>query len=219
MSHAFVTADTRPQRTRIQRGAIDLLAGLKRPVGYLVDVIPWGAVVRNDRDEEGVAMLVDAIGGRTPSIAVALGDRVFENLGIGGVGGRAEIELLVYFASSNARNQQIGRQEIDSTGTASDTADPGLHVMMEHALELLIGQYPGGAARTASKQLRIDREEELATTPAITLWLQTYKVTTATKVNEWRNATQLLTAIGMTGVSGDVLPQDRIDVVIELQGT
>jgi len=218
MSHLFATTAAKPQRTQIQQAAIGLLAELRRPVGYLVDVIPWGAVVRNHGDDEGVAMLVDAIGGRAPAIAVALGDRTSEPLGIGGYSARSELELLLYFASGNARNQQIGRQEIDAVGLASNSADPGLHVMMEHAVELLLGQWPGTPKYGSVKQIRIEREEELATTSSITLWLQTYKVTTTTTVSEWRTATQLLTAIGF--VAGSLPPSsDHIEFVTDLQGT
>jgi len=194
VAHAFDTRAPKPARTLIQQGAVALLAGLKRPTGYLVDVIAFGAVVRTPRDEDGIAMLVDAIAGRAPSIAIATGDRASEPQGIGGFGVKSQIELLVYFASSHARNQQLGRQEIDVTGTASDQADPGLHVMLEHASELLIGQRCGG--HTSIKGIRPDHEGELVTTPAVTIWLQTYQITLSQNVNEWRNATQLLESIG-----------------------
>lgn len=205
MAHAFDTGAAKPQRTLIQQGAIALLAGLKRPAGYLVSVVPFGAAVRSYRDEDGVAMVVDSIGGRAPAIAVALGDRASEPSGIGGYSSTSQLDLLVYFASSNARNYQLGRQEMDAVAVAADTSDPGLHVMMEHAAELLIGQRCGGTA--SIKQIRCATEMELATTPAVTIWLQTYHVTTVNTAREWRTATQLLESIGL-GLQLDPLPGD-----------
>lgn len=194
MAHSFDTGDTKPQRTRIQQGAVSLLSGLKKSNGgYLAEVQPFGSVVRSYTDVEGVAQLVSLLT-RAPSIAISVGDRMDSPAGIGGFQVRGEIELLVYHASNNARNQQIGRQEIDAAGLASNTADPGLHVMMQHAKELLIGQRCGAPGQDI-KQVRPEREEELATTPAIAIWLQTYKITVNFEVSEFRSVTQILESI------------------------
>lgn len=194
MAHAFDTGASKPQRTRIQQGAISLLSGLKRSNGgYLMEVLPFGGVVRSYSDEEGAAQIVELLS-KAPSIAVGLGDRLNQMVGIGGYQARGELDLLVYFSSSNARNAQIGRQEIDVVGSASDTADPGLHVMMEHATELLIGQYCGGAGDDI-KQVRCETEQELITTGPVTVWLQTYKITVLTQISEFRTVEQLLESI------------------------
>ncbi len=194
MAHAFDTEAAAPQRTRIQRGAIQLLSGLKRSNGgYLMEVLPFGGVVRSYSDEEGAAQIVELLS-KAPSIAIGLGDRSNIMVGMGGYQSKGELDLLVYFSSNNARNAQIGRQEIDAVGTASDTADPGLHVMMEHAVELLIGQRCGGAGSDV-KQIRCETEQELITTGPVTVWLQTYKITVLTQISEFRTVSQLLESI------------------------
>lgn len=194
MTHTFDTGAAVPQRTRIQRGAITLLSGLKKSNGgYLMEVLPFGACVRSYSDEEGAAEIVSLLS-KAPSIAVGLGDRSNVMVGMGGYQSRGEIDLLVYFSSNNARNAQIGRQEIDVAGAASNVADPGLHVMMEHAVELLIGQRCGGAG-TDIKQIRCETEQELVTTGPVTIWLQTYKVTVLTQISEFRTVSQLLESL------------------------
>lgn len=212
MSHAFDTGAAAPQRTRIQRGAISLLSGLKRSVGgYLMDVIPFAFTLRPTTSNDDAAQFVAAIS-RAPSIAIAVGDRQDRTTGIGGFGSVGEIDLLVYFSSNNARNQQLGRQEIDTAGAASDTADPGLHVMMEHARELLLGHYPDSGADI--KQIRFDREEEILTAQPISIWLQTYKLTVLTQLAEFRTVTQLLESIRFRAAINPAevhLPAAKID--------
>lgn len=213
MAHAFDTGAAAPQRTRIQRGAITLLSGLKKSNGgYLLEVLPFGGVVRSYSDEEGAAQIVELLA-KAPSIAVGLGDRSNVMAGMGGYQARGELDLLIYFSSNNMRDVQIGRQEIDVVGTASPTADPGLHVMMEHAVELLIGQRCGGAG-TDVKQIRCETEQELITTGPVTVWLQTYKVTVMTQISEFRTVSQLLESIRFRGslIPGEVhLPAAKTD--------
>lgn len=192
--HEFATSLAKPQRTLIQQGAIAALAQLKRPIGYLGSVISFGAVVRSYTDEEGVRELVDAMSMRTPSIAVATGDRTYQVTGTTKFQYKSEIDLLVYFASDNQRNAQVGRMELDVTGGQDVHADPGLHIMMEHALELLVGQRLGGS--TSIKSVMPYSEQELCTTAAVTVWMQVYRVLTMTTLSEHRTATDLLTSIG-----------------------
>ncbi len=183
-----------PQRTRIQQGAIQLLSGLKKSNGgYLAEVLPFAFTMRPNMGEEDAAQFVMALQ-RAPSIAIAVGDRDSEIKTIGGYSEWADIELLVYFSSNNARNQQIGRMEIDSAGLADDQADPGLHVVLDHVKELLIGQRCGGAGADI-KQIRPVKEEEILTAQPITIWLQTYKITVLTRISEFRTVTQLLESI------------------------
>jgi len=193
MSHVFDTGASAPQRTRIQRGAISLLSGLKKSAGgYLVEVMPFAFTLKPTTSGDDVAQFVNALS-RAPSIAVAVGDRKGEIRAIGGFAEQSEIDLLIYFSSNNARNQQIGRMEIDTAGTADDHADPGLHVMMEHAKELLLGQRLDSG--TDIKQIRPFMEEEVCTLQPITIWLQTYRVTVLTQLSEFRTVTQLLESI------------------------
>jgi hypothetical protein len=192
MAHSFDTGAAKPQRTRIRQGAVSLLSGLKRPTGYLVEVMPTRLVVRSWRDEVGCAMLYATLV-RFPSIAIAVGDRSSEVKGIGGYQERGELELLLYHASNNARAGVAGRQEIDSGGLAADTADPGLDVIMDHAKELILGQRLDSGSDI--KQVRPDHEEQLYTAAPVEIWLQAFKVTTNVQISEFRTVTQLLESI------------------------
>lgn len=196
MSHSFDTGLSQPQRTVLRRGVLEVLAPLKRPNGYLADVLAFGGVVRSYTDEPDIELLMKAMG-RTPSIAVQLATRDFQQLGIGGKQAMSEVQLLLYFASQHSRDLMDGRHEADVVALANDHADPGLDIMMEHALELMHGTYPTLLSLTI-KQIRIKREEELATLPTMTIWLQTYGVTlqSYTGSKEYRTADQLLTSIG-----------------------
>jgi hypothetical protein len=190
--HAFDSKLAAPQRTLILNGVVSLLASLKLPTGYLASVVPFGAVIRSYTDADGIKMLYEALLGQTPAIAVALGNRSSKPAG-SGFHHVAEIDLLLYFASNNMRDLAKGRLLIDDSGTAANTADPGLHVMMEHAEELVIGKRCG--VSNTIKQIRPDREEELATLDDMTIWLQTYQVTVARSINEHRSVTQILDSI------------------------
>lgn len=193
MAHSFDSGSTKPQRTRIQQGALSILSGLRKSEGgYLLALEPFGAVVTNKDDDVGAAQLVSVLT-KMPAVAVALGDRTSEVKGMGGYAEMGEIELLIYVASSNARNMEIGRQMIDGTGLASNTADPGLHIILDHVKELLIGQYPDMGKDI--KQVRPFLEQALYSSTAMTVWLQTYKVTVDTRISEWRTVKQLLTSI------------------------
>lgn len=194
MSHAFDTQQSAPQRTRIQQRAVSLLSGLKKANGgYLAEVMAFPFTLRPTTSNDDAAQLVAALS-RAPSIGIAVGDLESTSLGISGFRSRDEIDLLVYFSSNNARNMQIGRMEIDSAGLADDHADPGLHIALEHAKELLLGQY-ATAAGTDIGQIRRAREEEIWTAQPITIWLQTYKITVDSVISEFRTVTQLLESI------------------------
>lgn len=193
MAHKFDSGSTKPQRTRIQQGALSILSGLRKSEGgYLLALEPFGAVITNKDDDIGAAQLVSVLT-KMPAIAVALGDRTSEVKGMGGYAEVGDIELLIYVASSNARNMEIGRQQIDGTGLASDHADPGLHVILDHAKELLLGQRLDDGSDI--KQVRPVREEALYSSTAMTVWLQTYRVSVDTRISEFRTVTQLLTSI------------------------
>lgn len=195
MAHAFDTKLVVPQRTAILNGVIALLQPLLiANGGYLASVIPFGAVVRSYTDEDGLKMLYEALGGQTPAVAVALGSRAKgQAIGNGGFSWTSGLELLLYFATNNMRDPAVGRLLIDAAGVAANASDPGLHVMMEHAEELVVGKRCGNS--TTIKQVIFDREEELATLDEVTLWLQTYQVLTTRNINPDRGVTQMLKEI------------------------
>ena len=216
MAHSFDTGASTPQRTRIRNGVATLLSGLKRtagpsPTGYLAEVMPTRLIVRSYRDEIGVAQLVNTLS-RFPSIGVAVGDRVSNVKGIGGYQEQGQLDLLLYIASSNARPGVAGRLESDSAALASDLADPGLDVILEHAKELVLGQYVDAVGDI--KQLRPDREEQLYTEAPVEIWLQSYLITVMVQISEFRNVDQLLESIRFrAAINPDEveLPDPKID--------
>jgi len=192
---ALDTGLDKPQRTIVQDGVVALLARLLRSNGgYLRTVAPYGGVVRSSQDEEGVSLIVEAVGQQCPAILVALGDRVSQRKGSTKFHGSSELEILVYHVSNHARSMTSGRQIADVQAIASASKDPGLHVIMEHTEELLVGQRV--TPNQSVKQILPEREEELFTRPDITVWLQTYRVELVRTINRFRDVTQLLESIG-----------------------
>lgn len=197
MAHVFDTGLDAPVRTVILNRTVALLAGLKRPAGYLGNVIPWGGVVRSWMDTSGVDMLFETLSGAAPAIAIAVGDCSSAPAGAGGFTFKEEIELLLYHVSNNMRDVTLGRMIADAVALAGDTNDPGLHVAMAHAKELVIGMYASGStpAHPSIKQIRPDREEELTTRDDVTIWLQTYRVTLSTTIKQNRSVSQIIDSI------------------------
>lgn len=195
MAHQFDTGATGPQRTRLQQGVVSLLSGLKKVNGgYLVEVMSYAFTMDTVGSEEEVTQFVMALS-RAPSIAVHVGDRVITKGVIGGYGWEGEFDLHVYFSSNNMRNQQIGRMEIDTAGLANDQADPGLHIIMEHTAELVIGRYATTPIGADIKQARPFLERAIVTAQPITIWEQVYKVKVMTQLDEFRSVSQLLESI------------------------
>jgi len=231
MAHAFDTGLSRAQRTLIRDGVVELLSGLVAPTGYLRTVIPWGGIVRGYTDEIGQDLLLAAFNGRAPSIAVALGDRVADAAGMGGFNFKGTIELVLYHYSNHPRSVTDGRTKLDASAVASDIADPGLDIMMEHAEELLIGQRLGGTSATnpvgqvtrstpTIKQIVPTREEELVTTAQHTLWAQRYAVTVSRTIDPHRTITQMLEEIRTVIRPTDEAAEDLTPPeVLELQNT
>jgi hypothetical protein len=196
LGHSFSGGLGVPQRTLVQQGVVDTLAPLAiAHGGYVLDVVKTGVVVRSYTDEAGIAMLFAEIN-RTPCIAVATGGASFENIGIGGKENRGDLQVHIYFATQHQRGMQVGRMEADVVALSDRTADPGLHVMMQHTIELLLGQYPN-TTTAKIKQLKIRREDELVTMPEITIWMQVWETTTFGHASgtEFRTAPQLLNEI------------------------
>lgn len=195
MAHQFATGASAPQRTRLEQGVVSLLSGLKKANGgYLVEVMAFPFTLETAGDEDEVRQFVMALS-RAPSIAVHVGTRSDVPGGIGGFSWMGEFDLHVYFSSNNMRSAQVGRMEIDTAGLASDTADPGLHVALEHARELIIGAYFANPIAADLKQGRPVSERAIVTAQQITIWEQLYKVKVMTQYDEFRTVTQLLTSL------------------------
>ena len=193
--HRFDTERSAPTRTRLQQGILSLLSGLKKSNGgYLVEVMPYAFSMETAGDEDDVRQFVMTLS-RAPSIAVHVGERVDRPVAIGGFSWEGEFDVHVYLSSNNMRSQQVGRMEIDTAGLADTQADPGLHIIMEHTRELLIGRYANPPPGGDLKQLRPASERAIWTGQSITIWEQLYKVRVYTHYSEFRTVNQLLTSL------------------------
>jgi hypothetical protein len=212
MAHSFDTGLAVPQRTAIRRGAVALLSGLLRKNGgYLSSVVPFGGVVRSYTDVEGLDALEKALNGALPGVAIALGDRISSPAGIGGPNHKGELEVFAYVASNHARDAVDGRFELDARAATSDSADPGLDVIMEHVEELLVGQRCGATATV--KQVRPEREGELVTTPPLTIWLMEFRVTVTRSIDKYRSVEQLLESVRTRTTLSDEYPEAKLPLV------
>lgn len=197
MPRTFDTGSSQPQRTLVRRGAVSLLSGLKRRNGgYLHEVVGFGGVLVDDNNQLDVQGLMKALG-RSPSIGVATDERIFKTLAVGGRQSMGDLSLLLFFANQNSRDPLVGRLEADHVAEADPATDPGLDVIMEHALELMHGSYPAAMEGTIS-QIAIVSERPLVTMAEVVIWVQTYsvKLQTYTGGANWRTPEQLLTSIG-----------------------
>ncbi len=232
MAHAFDTGLARAQRTLIRDGVVTLLSPLLRANGgYLAGVIPFGGVVRGYTDEVGIDLLKAALNGRAPSIAIGLGDRSSESAGVGGFNFKATLELVLYHYANHGRSLTEGRTKIDAAAIASDVADPGLDVMLEHAEELVLGQLVGGAlaqnvvGEKTHRALTIHRivptrEEELATEAGVTLWAQRYNIMVTRTINPARGVSQMIEEIRTIVRPSDAAAAELDPPeVVELQNT
>lgn len=221
MTHVFDTAAPLPQRTIVRRGVVELLSKLTRANGgYLHSVKGFGSIVRTYTDEQGVEFLQKQLAG-TPSIGVMLATRTFETLGIGKRQALSDLQIVLFFATQHGRDGVIGRHEADPVALANDTADPGLDVIMEHAIELMHGSLIAGSGGTV-KNIEIKLEQELDSSGPMTIWMQTYevKLQSYTGSKEFRTAEQLINSLHwrVTNDAGDTnrptpsLTPDAIDV-------
>lgn len=197
MGHAFDTALALPQRSIIRAGAVAALEPLlKSNGGYLGLVAPFGGIVRGWTDEPGIDQVWTATQGQSPAILVALGDKTYEPAGAAH-NWKGSIELIVYVISKNPRSL-VARLATDAAGEQDDSADPGIDVILEHVEQAIIGadfaRAPAsvGPGVVTIKQCRPSREEELATTNALTLWTQVYLVPVTRTIDPNRDLVSIL---------------------------
>ncbi len=208
--HRYDTRLPKPQRTIIREGVVARLAPLlKSNGGYLHAIAELPKVARSfGEDSDDRAMLFDALNGRCPAVAVALGGRTSESSGTLATEGRARIVVEVYVASQHARGLVAGRLAADivATGDATAdpvlvpnlTADPGVELVLEHVEQLLLGhslEDDAGDALSTIAELRARDEDEVATFADFTVWVQRYEVAVERVINPARALTQLLTSI------------------------
>lgn len=195
MAHVYDTDLTKPQRTAIRDALVAKLAPLKKtsvPALYLQAIVTIARPYRGAGDETGLTLLANALLGRAPAIAIALGRTTFESSGSLPSENRGELELALYCCSEHARDVEEGRLYGDAIAAGSNTADPGIWTMLEHARELVAGAQLGIAS---VGEPRLVEEDEVLTAAEATVWEQRYRVPLTAELDPARSVTQLLLSI------------------------
>ena len=205
MAHVFDTGLDKPQRTKIRDALIARLASLKISAGlYLQNVVTIPRPIRGDGDDLGLGALEVAAQAQAPTVAIALGGAKVKEGSEEAIIGQAEIEFALYVISKHGRAMDAGRLYGDAIAAASNTADPGVFVMLEHIRERVHGQDLGVSGVDVP---RWKLEDELITEENITIWEQRYSVLVSVEINPDRAETEVMTSIeaehegdGITGV-------------------
>jgi hypothetical protein len=184
----FDTGLGKSLRALVQDGVIDLLQRMLRENGgYIQAIEPTSVIVRGANDEQGLALILDQLQGRSPAILVATGDKSYSAAGIGGFRWRAELRVHVYFVNNSLRSR-LARLVGDVVSDADSSADPGVHIAMEHAEELLVGSIPGGTLNMV-QSIVPNEETQLGEDAKQELWHQVYTVEVSRSINAKRDIT------------------------------
>lgn len=190
MAHAFDHGLAKPLRTLVRDGVVAALQPLLvSSGGYLLAVEALSSQVRSD-DDETMGRIHEVLSGRSPAVLVALGGKEYTEAGNLQHRWSADLTVQVIVFSNHARSLEA-RLAGDVVSAASDLADPGIDVVLEHVEQLLIGNnlVIGSKAHTLLPQ----REEEISTDDGQSVWAQTYAIKVSRDVLDSRVA---LTRIG-----------------------
>lgn len=192
MSHTFDSGLAAPMRTLIANAAVAKLLPLKLATlggaanGFLEDVFVIGFAVEKG-DSHAIDMLWDATGGRSPVVVIAPSSlRKTGASGIGHTVGDLDVDVMI--VSTHRRSVTEGRATTDAISTADDSADPGIFATLELVWAFLFDVDLGLGGKIA--QLKFDREYELDTHEAVTIWKQEWKIQVERNVNLARGITQ-----------------------------
>ncbi len=196
MGHRFDSGLAVPQRAAIRQAIMDGLEELRRPTLpgggtlYLEGIFELAVPVRftQDADEEHFRV---TLAGRSPAVAVALGDRSFSSKGTDDDEWGGTLEVHVYTVSRNARGV-MPRVAGDATSEASLAADPGIETITEHIFERLSGAVMRGAR---AAELRPVREGFVLFAEDAIVFEQVFEVDALTEVNKNRDLIVRLTSI------------------------
>lgn len=190
MAHRYDTGLAIPQRTALRNAIIDRLGTLRRPAMYLMAVRPLPRRVTGD--EDGIADIMNALGGQAPAMLVGLGNATHSAAGAPASRARKSLDVGVYVISGHGRGVVEGRMAGDTSATTDNARDPGVETMLEHAEELLLGRDLGVAGVS---ELRAEAETEIYSGDDFTIWELAFSVQISRDINHSRLVTQLLTEI------------------------
>lgn len=194
MPHAFDSGQTLSGRRLIRAQIVAKLAGLSSAAGLYAEAIVELPAPFDDGDDELLEMLNETFNGRSPAIAVALGERDFRSTGEGGSEWGGDLEVHVYVALRVGRGQ-LEQTKGDVVADADVTKDPGIETMLEHVFERLAGQrfntaVGGAAAAPQAANLRPVSERVAYFGPDWLVWEQRYELYAQLDVNLLRGQTE-----------------------------
>lgn len=198
MAHAFDTGAVKAGRTLLRDAVVAQLAQLTTAEGlYLVAVVPLPAPFRDDQDAFG-HMLLDIVAGRSPVVAVALGDSKAMSGGAGyGDEWYEEVDVFAYCLSSHGASTLM-RLTGDASSLASLAKDPGVEIAAEHVRERLAGWRPAVTGLLANELRPTTFEPDFYFGEDHTIARLTFTVQMRADVNRLRGFTQLLEGIDAT---------------------
>lgn len=201
MSHTFDSALPAPQRTIVAQAIVNALAPLLLPTlggdadGFLEGLFITSIPIDSKHDLDEIDLLVEAIGAKSP--CVAINPRDLKPTQTGGPGcARGDLTVDLYFYSTHLRSTTEGRATSDALSIASDAADPGVWAIVELVWARLFDARLG--AGTWLRELKMTAEEELLTDGGKTLWKQAWSVQMTRNANMYRGITQLLERLHTT---------------------
>ena len=195
MSHAFDSGLALPVRSLIRVAVAGLLAPkLASAGGYLAALIPFPRVIADRHDEDGIDHAMEVLGGRAPSLLVAVGDARFTrtSTAIHRYQGEHDVQIV---ALGNSGRGLLSRLTLDVVAQADDTADPGIDVMLEQVGDLVAARSLGIAGVHAPTMIGISH---LETTKAVTLWAINFTVSAPASVKPTREELERLTLLVAT---------------------
>lgn len=196
MPHTYDSGQTLSGRRLIRAQVVAKLGGLAKSAGLYAAAIVELPAPFDASDDELAEMLALALGGQSPAIAVALGDRQFEASGGNGDEWRGDLEVHVYVATRLQRGA-LEQTRGDVVADVDVTKDPGIETMLEHVFERLAGQrlrtaIGGAAAAPMTAELRPQSERVVYFATDWLVWEQVYALDAQVDVDHLRGlATQL----------------------------
>lgn len=198
MAHTFDTGLSAPTRTLVRNAIVDALAPLLTTSGlYLRSIKPFAGTIGGAGDDEGIDRAYEVIGTQAPAILVSAGDVTYARTGNTGHQWQGELTVQVIALTNNARSLDA-RLAADVVAGASNTADPGLDVILEHAAQLLTGSNLGLGPKVKVLEPVSDQHLAFSTDRNLALGALTFRLSVSRDVLQYRTALAALAELAIT---------------------
>lgn len=198
-THAFDTGAAKSGRTLLRDAIVAQLAELTVAEGlYLAAIIPLPAQFRGENSGAFDHMLDNLIAGKSPVVAIALGEGKFLSGGSGFADEWAEnLEVYAYCLSSLSAGTLL-RMTGDASSLVALSKDPGVEICAEHVRERLSGWRPSATGLLAKELRPVNFEPDFYFGEDYTIGRLTFTVQMRADVDRLRGVTQLLLGVDAT---------------------